>query len=111
MKPRLFEALMAKQDDQREVYEKLKQKAEHPFLKRYSTWALKKASLAIGKRPWRMHDTMVDAAWPELIGRNIITVMPTMRQWNVFHLTLEQLATATQKAQSARLSGKETLNS
>jgi hypothetical protein len=34
----------------------------------------------------RMHDTLVDAAWPELIGRNIITVMPTSEAMERFPL-------------------------
>ena len=80
MKPRLFEALMAKPNDQRELYEKLKQKADHPFLKRYVQMGVKEGFFSdMASALGRMHDTMVDAAWPELIGRNIITVMPTTR--------------------------------
>ncbi|MDI9577344.1 MAG: phage major capsid protein [Thermoproteota archaeon] len=78
LKPRLFEALMAKPNEQREIYEKLKQKAEHPFLKRYVQMGVKENFFSdMAGALGRMHDTMVDAAWPELIGRNIITVMPT----------------------------------
>jgi hypothetical protein len=58
MKPRLYETLMAKPNDQRELYEKLKQKADHPFLKRYVQMGVKEgffsdAAGALG----RMHDT------------------------------------------------------
>ena len=78
MKPRLFEALISKHSEQHDLYEKLKQKSEHPFLKRYSAIGVKEGFFsdmtgALG----RMHDDMVAAAWPELIGRSIITVMPT----------------------------------
>jgi hypothetical protein len=41
MKPRLFEAVMAKPNEQRELYEQLKLKAEHPFLKRYAAVGIK----------------------------------------------------------------------
>lgn len=78
MKPRLFEALMAKQDEQRGLYEQLRTKTEHPFLKQYVKLGVQEGFFsdmtgALG----RMHDTMVDASWPELIGRDIITVMPS----------------------------------
>jgi hypothetical protein len=58
LKPKLFEALMAKPNDQREVYEKLKLKTEHPFLKRYVAMGVKEGLFsdstgALG----RMHDT------------------------------------------------------
>jgi hypothetical protein len=41
VKPRLFETVMAKPNDQHEVYEKLKLKTEHPFLKRYAVMGIK----------------------------------------------------------------------
>jgi Phage capsid family. len=87
MKPRLFEALMSKPSEQHDLYEKLKQKSEHPFLKRYSTIGVKEGFFsdmtgALG----RMHDNMVDAAWPELTGRSIITVMPTSEPMERFPL-------------------------
>jgi hypothetical protein len=69
---------MAKPNDQREFYEKVKQKAEHPFLKRYVQMGIKEGFFSdMTNALGRMHDTIVDAAWPELIGRNIVTVMPT----------------------------------
>ena len=78
MKPKIFEALMSKPNDQREVYEKLKQRADHPFLTRYSQMGVKEGFFSdMAGALGLMHDTLVDAAWPELIGRNIITVMPT----------------------------------
>ena len=87
MKPRLFEELMTKPSDQREVYEKIKQKIDHPFLKRYVQMGIKEGFFsdmtnALGK----MHDVMVEATWPELIGRSIITVMPTTEPMERFPL-------------------------
>ena len=87
LKPRLFEALMEKPNDQRELYEKLKTKAEHPFLKRYAAMGVKEGFFSdMAGALGRMHDTLVDAAWPELIGRNIITVMPTQETMERFPL-------------------------
>ena len=42
MKPRLFEALMQKDNDQKHAYEELKRKSEtNPFLKRYVAMGIK----------------------------------------------------------------------
>ncbi len=42
MKPRLFEALMQKNNDQKHAYEELKRKSEtNPFLKRYVAMGIK----------------------------------------------------------------------
>jgi len=84
---------MAKPNDQREVYEKLKLKTEHPFLKRYVQMGIKEGFFsdmtgALG----RMHDTLVQAAYPELIGRNIITVMPTSEPMERFPLDTDAVA-------------------
>jgi len=108
LKPRLFEALMAKQNDQREVYEKLKQKADHPFLKRYVQMGVKEGffsdmATALG----RMHDTMVDSAWPELIGRNIITVMPTSEAMERFPLDAGAVGYRYAEGAVTRLSSKK----
>jgi hypothetical protein len=87
MKPRLFEALKAKPNDQFAVYEKLKQKVDHPFLKRYVEMGVKEGFFSdMANALGIMHDTMVNAAWPELIGRNIITVMPTTETMERFPL-------------------------
>ena len=108
MKPRLFEALMAKQADQRELYEKLKQKTDHPFLKRYSTVGVKEGffsdmASALGK----MHNTMVEAAWPELIGRNIISVMPTNEAMERFPLDAGAVGYRYAEGAVTRLSSKK----
>jgi HK97 family phage major capsid protein len=108
LKPRLFETLMAKPNEQREVYEKLKLKTEHPFLKRYVQMGIKEGlfSDAIGALG-RMHDTLVQAAFPELIGRNIITVMPTTETMERFPLDVDAVAYRYAEGSVTRLSGKK----
>jgi len=108
LKPRLFEALMAKPNEQREVYEKVKLKTEHPFLKRYVQMGIKEglfsdAISALGK----MHDTLVQAAFPELIGRNINTVMPTTETLERFPLDVDAVAYRYAEGAVTRLSGKK----
>ena len=92
MKPRLYEAVMkstaTEKESTRALYETLKQKIpNHPFLSRYTNVGVREgffsdAANALGM----MHDTLVDAAWPELIGRNIINVMPTNQPMERFPL-------------------------
>ena len=109
MKPRLFEALMAKPGEQKAVYETLGHKvAENPFLKKYVALGVKEglfsdSTNALG----RMHDTMVEAAWPELVGRGMINVMPTTEALERF--PLDGGAVAYQYAESGivRLSSKK----
>ncbi len=108
MKPKLFEALMAKQGDQREVYEKIKQKVDHPFLKRYVQMGVKEGFFsdmvnALGI----MHDTMIDAAWPELIGRSVTTVMPTTETMERFPLDAGVVGYRYAEGSVARLSAKK----
>jgi hypothetical protein len=109
MKPRLFEALMAKDNDQKRAYEALKGKAEtNPFLKRYVAMGVKEglfsdSANALG----RMHDTMVESAWPELIGRNMITVMPTSESLERFPLDAGAVAYEYAEGGVVRLSGKK----
>ncbi|MCW4024923.1 MAG: phage major capsid protein [Candidatus Bathyarchaeota archaeon] len=108
MKPRLYEALMAKTGEQRELYEKLRQSAGLPFLKRYSEMGIKEGFFsdmagAVGK----MHDTMVDAAWPELIGRSIINVMPTSEAQERFPLDAGAVAYKYAEGAVTMLSAKK----
>jgi hypothetical protein len=108
LKPKLFEALMEKPNDQHEIYEKLKLKTEHPFLKRYVQMGIKEGLFsdstgALG----RMHDTLVKAAFPELIGRNIITVMPTTEPMERFPLDVDAVAYRYAEGAVTRLSGKK----
>lgn len=108
MKPRLFESLMAKECEQRLLYEQLKLKAEHPFLKRYVKVGVKEGYFsdmagALGK----MHDTLVPAAWPEMIGRSIITVRPTTEAMERFPLDAGAVAYEYAEGAVTRLSGKK----
>lgn len=109
MKPRLFEALMQKESDQKHAYEELKRKTDaNPFLKRYVAMGVKEglfsdSANALG----RMHDTMVESAWPELIGRNMIQVMPTTEPLERFPLDSGAIAYEYAEGAVVRLSGKK----
>ena len=109
MKPRLFEAIMQKDTDQKHTYEDLKRKlSENPFLKRYTAMGIKEGLFsdsagALG----RMHDTMVDAAWPKLIGRSIINVLPTTEALERFPLDGGAIAYQYAEGGAIRLSGKK----
>jgi len=108
MKPRLFEALMVKDCEQKQAYEALKLKADHPFLARYVKMGVKEALFsdmtgALG----RMHDTLVPAAWPELIGRQIITVKPTSEAMERFPIDAGAVAYAYAEGGVTRLSAKK----
>ncbi|MCJ7559976.1 phage major capsid protein [Candidatus Bathyarchaeota archaeon] len=95
--------------EQKQAYEQLKQKTEHPFLKRYVQMGVKEGLFsdmvgALG----RMHDTLVQSAWPELIGRNIITVRPTTETMERFPLDVGAVAYRYSEGAVTRLSGKKT---
>lgn len=108
MKPKLYEALMAKPGDQREVYEKIKQKVDHPFLKRYVQMGIKENFFSdMANALGMMHDTMIDAAWPELISRNIITVMPTTEPMERFPLDGGAVGYRYAEGSVTRLSSKK----
>jgi hypothetical protein len=100
---------MAKDTDQKRTYEELKHKAaENPFLKRYVAMGIKEglfsdSANALG----RMHDTLVDAAWPELIGRSIINVLPTTEALERFPLDGGAIAYQYAEGGAVRLSGKK----
>jgi hypothetical protein len=108
LKPKLFENLMAKDGEQKELYEKLKERAAaHPFVKRYCAVGVKEGffsdmAAALGK----MHDALVEAAWPELIGRNIITVRQTTEALERFPLEAGTIAYEYAEGAITRLSGK-----
>ncbi|MEM2107830.1 MAG: phage major capsid protein [Candidatus Bathyarchaeia archaeon] len=108
MKPKLFESVMKSQSEQRLVYERLKEKTEHPFLKRYLQAGIKEGLFsdsagALG----RMHDTLVAAAYPELIGRQIIKVKPTSEALERFPLDAKAIAYVYAEGSVARLSGNK----
>ncbi len=111
MKPKLFESLQEQSRqflEQRQAYEQLKQKVEHPFLKRYIQVGVKEGlfSDVVGALG-RMHNTLVQSAWPELIGRNIITVRPTTETMERFPLDVGAVAYKYAEGAVTRLSGKK----
>jgi hypothetical protein len=109
MKPRLFESLMQKDGEFKEHIENLRHKANvHPFLKRYCEVGVREglfsdAVKAIG----RLHDTLVQAAYPEMIGRSIITVRPTTEAMERFPLDEKAVAYRYAEGAATRLSGKK----
>ena len=108
MKPRLFEALMEKPNEQRQLYEQLKLKAEHPFLKRYAVVGVKEGYLSdMAGALGRMHDTLVPAAWPALIGRQMIDVRPTSEAMERFPIDAGAIAYKYAEGGVTRLSGKK----
>ena len=109
MKPRLFEALMQRDGEFKEHMENLRHKANvHPFLKRYCEVGVREGLFsdsvsALG----RLHDTLVQAAYPEMIGRNIITVRPTTEAMERFPLDEKAVAYRYAEGAATRLSGKK----
>ncbi len=109
MKPRLFESLMQRDGEFKEHIENLRHKANvHPFLKRYCEVGVREglfsdAVSAIG----RLHDTLVQAAYPEMIGRSIITVRPTTEAMERFPLDEKAVAYRYAEGSATRLSGKK----
>jgi len=109
MKPKLFESLMEKDSEHKQFYESLKEKAvAHPFFKRYAEIGVREGLFsdmvgALG----RMHDTLVEAAYPELIGRNIINVRPTTETMERFPLDVKGVAYKYAEGAATRLSGKK----
>lgn len=82
--------------------------AAHPFFKRYCEAGVKEGLFsdmvgAIG----RMHDTLVEAAYPELIGRNIINVRTTTEPLERFPLDKKAVAYLYAEGGATRLSGKK----
>ena len=99
---------MAKPSEQKEVYEQLKAKIEHPFLARYLQMGVKEAlfSDAVGALG-KMHDTLVESAWPELIGRSIISVRSTSEKMERFPLDTGAVAYKYSEGAITRLSAKK----
>lgn len=99
---------MAKPSEQKEVYEQLKAKIEHPFLARYIQMGVKEAlfSDAVGALG-KMHDTLVESAWPELIGRSIISVRSTSEKMERFPLDTGAVAYKYSEGAITRLSAKK----
>ena len=109
MKPKLFESLIQRDGEFKEHVENLRHKTSvHPFLKRYCEVGVKEGlfSDSIGA-VGRLHDTLVQAAYPEMIGRNIITVMPTNEAMERFPLDETAVAYRYAEGSATRLSGKK----
>jgi HK97 family phage major capsid protein len=100
---------MQKDGEFKEHIENLRHKANvHPFLKRYCEVGVREglfsdAVSAIG----RLHDTLVQAAYPEMIGRSIITVRPTTEAMERFPLDEKAVAYRYAEGAATRLSGKK----
>ncbi len=109
MKPHLFEALITGNGEFKEHIETQKHKTStHPFLKRYCETGVKEglfsdSTQALG----RLHDTLVQAAYPEMIGRDIITVLPTTEPMERFPLDEKAVAYRYAEGSAARLSGSK----
>ncbi|RLI16989.1 phage major capsid protein [Candidatus Bathyarchaeota archaeon] len=109
MKPKLFESLMQKDGEFKEHVESLRHKAAvHPFLRRYCEVGVKEGFFSdVISALGRMHDTLVQAAYPEMIGRNIITVRPTTETMERFPLDEKAVAYRYAEGAATRLSGKK----
>ncbi len=109
MKPKLFESLMQGDGEFKHLMENLGHKAfAHPFFRRYCEVGVKEGLFsdmtgALG----RMHDTLVEAAYPEMIGRNIITVRTTTETMERFPLDEKAVAYRYAEGAVTRLSGKK----
>ena len=109
MKPKLFESLTQSDFEFRQLMEDLKHKATaHPFLKRYCEVAIRErlfsdSTGALG----HMHDTLVQAANPEMTGRDTISVMPTTETMERFPLDEKAIAYRYAEGAFTRLSGKK----
>jgi HK97 family phage major capsid protein len=107
MKPKLFEAVMASPSGEaRALYEMAKTKQMQPFLERYVKLGIKEGLFSdMAGALGRMHDTLVDAAYPELIGRSIINVLPTNEAMERFPLDARAVAYRYAEGAITRLSG------
>ncbi len=98
-----------KKGSTKEAYEELKHKLDsNPFLKRYTELVIKEgffsdSTNALGK----MHNTVIEAAWPEMIGRNIINTMPTSEALERFPIDEGAVAYVYAEGGVVRLSGKK----
>ncbi|HEY4674718.1 MAG TPA: phage major capsid protein [Candidatus Bathyarchaeia archaeon] len=109
MKPKLFESLMQRDGEFKQSMESLRQKAfVHPFLKRYCDVGVREGLFSdMANALGRMHDTLVEAAYPEMIGRNITTVRTTTETMERFPLDEKAVAYRYAEGAVTRLSGKK----
>jgi len=80
----------------------------HPFLKRYCEVGVREglfsdSTSALG----RLHDTLVQVAYPEMIGRDLIAVLPTTSPLERFPLDLKAVAYRYAEGAATRLSGSK----
>ncbi len=100
---------MQRDGEFKEHVETLRHKANvHPFLKRYCEVGVREGLFsdsvsALG----RLHDTLVQSAYPEMIGRGIITVRPTSEAMERFPLDAEAVAYRYAEGAATRLSGRK----
>jgi len=108
MKP-LFESLMRKDGEFRQLMENLTHKtAAHPFFRRYCEVGLREGLFSdVTGALGRMHDTLVQAAYPEMIGRDIINVRLTKEPMERFPLDEKAVAYRYAEGAVTRLSGKK----
>ena len=100
---------MQRDGEFKEHIENLRHKTSvHPFLKRYCEVGVREGLFsdsvsALG----RLHDTLSQAAYPEMIGRNIISVLPTTEAMERFPLDEKAVAYRYAEGAATRLSGKK----
>ena len=110
-KPKLFESVMndraISEGSSKQIYEGMKPKmTSHPFMKRFTEMGIKEGLFSDGVGALgTMHDTLVAAAQPNLIGRNIINVMPTTEPMERFPLDVNGIAYRYAEGAITRLSG------
>ncbi len=93
----------------RQVYEAVKPKmGSHPFMKRYTEMGIKEGLFSDGVSALgKMHDTLVAAAQPNLIGRSIINVLPTTEAMERFPLDVDAVAYRYAEGAVTRLGGNK----
>lgn len=98
---------MEKDAEFRGLVESLKPRAfSHPFFKRYCDTGVREGLFSdMAGALGHMHDSIVQAAYPELIGRNIITVKPTKESMERFPLDAKAVAYKYAEGAATRLSG------
>jgi hypothetical protein len=97
------------EESTKRLYEALQPKMNaHPFMKRYINAGVKEGLFSDGAGALgKMHDTLVRAAHPILVGRNIIEVMPSTEAVERFPLDAESVAYEFAENGATRLSGKK----
>jgi hypothetical protein len=100
---------MARDCEQKQLYEQLKGRVEaNPLLKRYVKMGMKEGLFSdVSGALGQMHNSLVEAAYAELIGRNIIDVKPTTEALERFPLERRCVAYAFQDGAITRLSGSK----